>query len=60
MEENVNISGFTKIERYFDQSSSTAFEEIVNSFVMGEIDLIIESSYYHDTVNAATSDEGVA
>lgn len=60
MSKNVNKNGFTKVERYFDQSSSISFEEIVNSFVMGEFDLNIESSYYDDTVNAATSDEGVA
>ncbi|SFL21011.1 hypothetical protein SAMN03159341_10423 [Paenibacillus sp. 1_12] len=48
------------IERYFNNSSGTAFEEIITSIIKEEVDLYVKGSYDHEQVNVATSNEGVA
>ncbi|MFC5530480.1 hypothetical protein [Cohnella yongneupensis] len=49
-----------KVERFFNDDSAVSFEAILDSFIKELVEFSVHPSYHHDTVNAATSHEGVA
>lgn len=60
MVNNANGTDVLVVERYFGESIAVTFEGIITSLIQEKVDQYVNESYHHDTVNAATSDEGVA
>lgn len=48
-----------KVERYYNNSGSVSFEDILRSFVKEEVECFVRPSYHDQQVNVATSNEEV-
>lgn len=54
------IEELPKVERCFNDASGISFEDIICSMVQESVEQFVCSSYHHEQVNVATSNEGVA